>query len=459
MTQARRLVLLLALVILWGAAHAAGPEVRVLVQGRQPVLVGQQLSIDVTVVAPNFFLSAPPFPTLEVPGAVVTMPDERGIHGVDQVGGQTLASIQKTYVFTAQQPGDFTLPPVKIDFSYHGDDGQTKQASLVLPATRITAQLPAGASPAAAGGPVMPTAELAIHQTLDRDATALAAGDALVRTVQIQAPNTPAMLIPPPHFDAPADVRMYAADPVLSDSNGQGGSFAGGQRTERVTYVFERPGRYTLPAVELQWLDPRTQKPASVVAPAVAVQVKAAGAGAGERIAPELPVGAAQAPARKPVPWGMVAACLLVLLVVAVPAGWAYRCWPRWQASRTQARAARAVSDAVMFGRVLDACRAGDAKAAHAALLAWSRMHARSTPQAWAAGLKDAALETQIDALGRTLYRRAEEQAGRPWSGSACAAGLRGGHEQWVLLQSSSSRRGRRWGRALGALNPFPSKT
>jgi len=452
-TGIRRFLLLLALLVLAGGAQAAGPAIRVQVQGQQPVLVGQQVPIDVTVVAPNFFLSAPPFPALEVPGAVVTMPDERGIHGVDQVGGQTLASIQKTYVFTAQQPGDFTLPPVKVEFSYHDDDGQTKQASLTLPATRITAQLPAGASPAAAGSPVMPTAQLSIQQTLDRDAAGLAAGDALVRTVEIRAPDAPAMLIPPPQFEAPSGVRMYAADPVLHDSSGPGGGFAGGQRIERVTYVFEKSGRYTLPAVELQWLDPRTQKPVTVQAPAVTVQVKT-GAGAGDRIAPELPVGASNAPARKPVRWAVVGVWLAGLAVVVLAACLLYRRWPRWQARRAQARAAQSVSDTAMFDQLLAACEAGDARAAHAALLAWSRAHAQASPQAWAAGLKDAALIAQIDALGRQLFRQGNLAAGAAWSGSACASALREGHRQW-LRQAGAKGRGHRWGRGLGPLNPF----
>ena len=123
--------------MLWLLLFAAGivnaataPAVRVDVQATPPVLVGQQVRIGVTVVAPNFFLSAPPFPTLEVPGAIVTMPDDRGVHGVEQDGGQTLATIQKTYVFTAQQPGDFTLPPGKIDFTYHGNDDKEQQGSL-----------------------------------------------------------------------------------------------------------------------------------------------------------------------------------------------------------------------------------------------------------------------------------------------------------------------------------------
>jgi len=448
MTGAARWLALLGAWLLAGAALAAGPAVRVQVQAQQPVLVGQQVQIEVTVAAPNFFLSAPPFPALEVPGAIVTLPDERSIHGVDQEGGQTVATIQRHYVFTAQQPGDFDLPPAKIDFSYQGDDGKPQQASLALPATRVTARLPAGASPAATGAAVMPTTRLAIRQSLDRDAGQLSAGDALVRTVEIEAANTPAMLIPPPHFEAPSQVRLYQADPVLRDSNGEGSSFAGGQRVERVTYVFEKPGRYTLPAVQVQWLDPQTQKPATAQAPALTVQVKAA-AQAGEGIAPELPVGAAPASARKPVNWvrlGLWAAGFMLLLAGA---WWVRSRWPQWRARQAGRQAVLAQSDAVMFDRVLAACRAGDAGGAHTALLAWSRAHARATPQGWAASLDDPAVGAQIELLGRHLYRGGEQGA---WSGGACATALKAGRQQWRARSGGQEHRAR-WGRSLGPLN------
>lgn len=448
-----RFALLLVLMALVGFARAAtGPELRVKVLGKQPALVGQQVSIEVTVVAPNFFLSAPPFPQLDVQGAVITMPDERGIHDVQQQGAQTLASIQKTYVFTAQQAGDFELPAVKMAFSYQGDDGKPHDASLSLPSTRIAVQLPAGASAAAAAGTAMPATRLAIRQTLDRDAKHLAAGDALVRTIEIQAANAPAMLIPPPRFEAPSGVRMYAADPVLRDASGQGGGFAGGQRIERVTYVFERAGHYTLPAVTLKWLDPQTQTPANALAPAVEVQV-GGGAAAGERIAPELPVGAAVAPARTPIRWGLIVLVVAVLGLLMLLALFIHRRLPAWRTRRAQHQAAHSRSDAVMFEAALAACQAGDARAFHRALLEWSQAHAKGTPQAWANALGDAPLAAQLERLGRHLYRAggSDEPA---WSGSECADALRAAHSRWRHGQEGLAPQRIR-GRPLGPLNPF----
>ncbi len=66
--QLAPLVLLIAALLLPLLARAAAaPIVRVEVGAKQPVPVGQQISVDVTILAPNFFMSAPAFPVLQVP--------------------------------------------------------------------------------------------------------------------------------------------------------------------------------------------------------------------------------------------------------------------------------------------------------------------------------------------------------------------------------------------------------
>lgn len=432
-------------------AQDAQPLVRIEVQGKQPVLVGQQVKVDVTVLAPNFFTSPPPFPTLDVPGAIVNMPDEHSALGTEQINGVTYASVQKSYVFTAEQAGDFALPRPRIEFTFGGDDGKSKQGSATFPAARISVIAPAGSS-AGPTAPGVPVAALRIRQSLDRDTTDLKAGDALVRTVDIFAAQTQAMMIPPVHFEAPGNVRVFIADPVLTDETKDRAGFLGGHRIERATYVFERPGRYTLPAIEVHWIDPTTRKPATTQAPAVTVRVGEAARNDGA-IKPEaIGAAAAAAPVRR-VDWIWVTAAFGALAVLTWLLRWARKRMPHWQARRDARRAADAVSDDAMFRKVLDACQRSDAQHLHAALLAWCAAHARTTPRCWAAELQDAALAVQVDTLERRLYRSGEPP-GTPWGGSEGMSILRSAHRQW------QARRATRSGRfvnehGLGPLNPF----
>ena len=395
-------------------------------QARQPVLVGQQVPIDVTVVAPNFFTSAPPFPPLEVTGAIVTLPDERATLGVETVAGETYATVQRRYLFTAQQ------------------------AELSLPSTRLSAQLPAGAAQAGAGT-VLPVARLTIRQSFDRATDSLKTGDAPVRTIDVFAAQTQAMMIPPPHFEVPEGVRVFVADPVLSDGSQAGTGFVGGHRVDRATYVFERAGRYTLPAIEVRWFDPVTRQPGSAQAPALTVKVEA-GANRGESIAPEAAHLGDVGSARRPVDW-VLAGSIAVLALFAGAAVWLVRVrGPRWRARWQAARDARAVSDPVMFRRVLEACARNEARAANAALLAWCARHAKSTPRAWAAQQAVPGLEAQVDGLERHLFG-VSSPARTQWQGAGLAAALQAAHRSW---QHATRRRQRV--HALGPLNPLERK-
>ncbi|ABF11395.1 BatD family protein [Cupriavidus metallidurans] len=277
-------------------AHAAEPApiVRVEVGGngaQRPAVVGQSVQISVTILAPNFFMSAPVFPTLQVAGAVITMPDDRAVNSTETVGGVSYAAITKTYVLTPQSAGDFTLPQPEIPFTYAGGDGKPLSGSVTLPPTVIHAggQVGSGAPGAASGVQAnvgtLPAGPLQITQQFDRPVTGkdahLRAGDAVVRTITIVAPNAPAMMIQPPVLEAPGGVKLFRADPKLSDGVAGAGETPGGRRVERVTYVFESSGTHTLPAVTVKWYDPASGKPSEAVAPAITVEVGRAGAGLG----------------------------------------------------------------------------------------------------------------------------------------------------------------------------------
>jgi len=62
--------------------------VRVNVATRPPLIVGQQIQIDVQVLVPNFFMGSPKFPVLDVRGAVVTLTDD-AVNLNDTIRGQS----------------------------------------------------------------------------------------------------------------------------------------------------------------------------------------------------------------------------------------------------------------------------------------------------------------------------------------------------------------------------------
>ena len=109
-----RVLALTILLVVPTALWAADPIIRAQVVTQQPIVAGQQIQIQVDVLAPNFFLSPPQFPLFDLPNAVVTLSDARAQNMTETVDGETYAGIRRIYLVTPQLAGTFTLPPARI---------------------------------------------------------------------------------------------------------------------------------------------------------------------------------------------------------------------------------------------------------------------------------------------------------------------------------------------------------
>ncbi len=438
----KRLALVALLLAMTVAPTAAQPRVRAELASSGPVLVGQQIRLSVTVLAPNYFLSAPQFPTFDMPGAIVMLLDEPGINSTETIEGVTFAGIRRSYTIMPQRTGEFVLPPARITFSYAAEPGRPGVAATVtLPPQPFTVRLPAGA----AAGATTVVARLTITQTLDGDPRRLKAGEALTRTIEIFAANTQAMMIPPPEFEAPAGVRLYRHDPTVADVTTDRGSFAGGRRVDRVTYVFERPGSVMLPAIDVDWLNTETGRREVATAPAIDVLVAETPAARTEIAPPPPPDIAANHSARGSWLRGLarllaILALALVFFGIVVRFGARLRAW---------ARALQQASEPASFKRLKRACLADDPAKAYRALGAWARRQGVSGVRALCAS--EPALRDETADLERRLFGRPPLGA---WSGRA------------LLRSSTAVRRARRTARRrkgrlprLPELNPWGGAT
>jgi len=197
--RAALLLLLLALpAAVWGADE---PQVRVELEQTGPIYVGQSLRLNVTVLVPNYFLSAPQFPLFDLPGAVVTMPGGGSANLNEKIDGVTYAGIKRTYLIVPQQAGTLVLPPAEISFQYAAVPGQSSPGSVKLPPEKIDVLLPPGAKTAQGGVAVAP---MTIKQQVEGLTKPMHVGDAITRTIEIDADHTQSMMIRPSSFTAPA---------------------------------------------------------------------------------------------------------------------------------------------------------------------------------------------------------------------------------------------------------------
>ena len=97
------------------------------------------------------------------------------------------------------------------------------------------------------------------------------AGGAITRVITRRTDGVPALGMAEFRFAAPDGVRVYADPPDVNDKITRSG--VDGIRTDKATYVFERPGRYTLPALSQPWWDLGASQARSAPLPGTTVVV------------------------------------------------------------------------------------------------------------------------------------------------------------------------------------------
>ncbi len=392
---------------LTGAAEAADPIARAQVETQGNIVAGQQVVFRVDVLVPNFFLSSPKFPQLDLPNAVVILQDDAQ-NLVETIDGTSYAGIRRIYLITPQSAGEYVLPQARVTFSYAAVPGQPPvDGSVDLPPTKFTVLGPPSPGPGQGG---IVAAKVTVTQVLDRDLKGLKVGDAVVRTVTTTADGLQAMMIPPPEPTALDGVRTYEQDPTLTNEAAAGQGTATGRRVDRVTYTFERPGQFVLPPVAVGWYDPATGKHEEAKTPEIVVEI-----GNTPAFKPAIaPPPAAEQQGAPRVGWvryvsEAVAACIALALI-----GWlAARLKTPVSAWREARRTARDQSEATFFKRFENACQSKDGLAAYTALDTWSR-HAGVAPiDAWLEHVGDVSARQEYLCFEQIMFGLAKQEGSR----------------------------------------------
>jgi hypothetical protein len=205
--------------------------------------------------------------------------------------------------------------------------------------------VPPGVDPSS---PVLVADRVAVEQSWSPDAAAaqFKAGDAVLRTIRREAEGVPALGMAEFRFTAPEGVRVYVDPPVVDDRSTRLG--VDGHRTDRVTYVFEQPGTYELPALAQPWLTPGSTDIREQTLPGTKVVVMAATS--------------AQGSIWWPIASGI--ACIALVAMLLVRSG-----LRRWRVAH-----ARWLNSPEFHRRALaQAARKGDPRETYAAALRWRR--------------------------------------------------------------------------------------
>ncbi len=360
-----RLVILAAFIAMSTATSAAElAKVRVGLETKQPVLLGQKIAFHVDLLSATFFAGTPKFDLPHLSGVVLMKVDERPVVSTEQIAGDTYSVQRHQFVLFPQRPGTLTVPSLQVQFSVAAAFGKAPvEQTLTTDAFTLEVSTPPGTEGIAM---LISTTELSVENQwsprLGADNTAkLTVGDALTRQMTVRAADIPGMAFPSIPFPPQTGLGVYPKPPVVEDAM-QRGEFTG-QRVETVTYICEQPGTYTLPALTIPWFDVDDEQLKKVTLPAVTLEVAANPSIRAD--APLLDGSQQRLPTRSP--WGARVVTSIVLAAAALC--WRFR---RLLTARLHVwRDHRSENEAAYFARVKTACQSHDPTMTYNALLRW----------------------------------------------------------------------------------------
>ena len=344
-------------------------RVRARLEPPGPVIVGQPVRLTVDVLVTTWFTGAPAYPELEMPDAIVVLPEERPLNINEDFEGERWFGLSRSYLIYPLKPGEYSTPPAEIVVHYGG--GEKSPARVAISEQRFSATVP----PEAAGlDYFIPTQGLRIEQEIEPEGGELKVGDVVRRTVRVTAEGTFAMLLPPVEFEAAPGLAVYPDPPRIEELGGDRAGFQGGRRTDSAAYVIEEEGEYELPTIRISWwalgegrlresavpaarfrAAPNPAYGAEIEPPAEEAEIEEAPAGPGWR----------QAAGRWAGPLGVIlAAGGLVYLLLR-------RLVPKLRRRIRERREAYRRSEAAAFRELKRACRGGSAEDCLRSLYRW----------------------------------------------------------------------------------------
>ena len=329
-------------------------------------------------------------------------------------GGRTYRVIERRFALFARRPGALTIPGLAFDGV--ADDGAVpdtevgrlfgrgRQVLVRSDPLTVTVREP---PPGAAGTAWLPAESVTLRETWSRDPDSLAAGEAVTRTLVVEAVGLGGEQLPDLDLAPVAGAVTYPDRPQAGTR--VVGRAVRGRHEQRIALVPDRGGPLELPAVRVAWWDTTADAPREAVLPARTLHVAPAGGRPGAGV-PDTAAHAVAAgdPAR---PWQIASAVLAALWLLTVVA-W-HRRRPRDTAAAGRADLRRLRADVRL------ACVSDDPARARDALLGWGLLAFPHAPPptlaALAERLADRTLAAELMRLDRVLYGDVHGA----WSGAA----------------------------------------
>ena len=350
-----RLSILLLMLLELSSALAAGDIVLRSSVQPEKAWVGQRVILQIDVLGSDGWTQITRFDDIEIPGAYLMRTDSQGTRLQETIDGILYSGQRYEFSIYPQAAGTIEIPVTGVEVTTRaaGGDPAASVQQAQAPAVTILSSIPAGAENIRG---LVSTSQLTAEQNWQSLDETLEIGDALERTVNLQAVDVSGMAFSPLEHKDIAGVGSYPAQPAVQDTSARGS--LSGSRTEVVTYVFERSGEVQIPDIKFSWWNLADSKLEQVTLPGRLIHV-VAGAG-GVSAAGTLPL-------KQLTKHYLVPLVILFLLLVYVVYFFRKALLKRWGDRRLASKE----SEQEYFQRIVKSIRAKKSAAALRNIMRW----------------------------------------------------------------------------------------
>ncbi|SET48043.1 BatD family protein [Thalassotalea agarivorans] len=221
------------------------------ISSKPPYMVKEPLILEVTIATNRWFAKGTDVRLPSMPNIVFMPVSGLAVNGTKQVNYETWATQTRYITIFPMRDGNYQLPAFRIFVSVNHDELGVVEGEYQTQSLAFSTELPEGLTENDAYF-VSSNARISIKDDYQADKE-YKIGEAVQKTLTVTATGIPAMMLPEFTVKQVDGISIYQKPAELSDKSNRGDII--GARTEQITYIFERPGNYTIPAQEIVWFN------------------------------------------------------------------------------------------------------------------------------------------------------------------------------------------------------------
>lgn len=234
-------------------------DINVSIEADSSISPKQQILLIVDVGTDTWFTGGTKIGHIEVENAIVLKRNQLAMNYSERKGGKSWARQRWEITVYPTASGQYAIQPFSVELSVSGPNRKKITGKVITKPLSFSVSSPAAFFNEDTHW--FSASAVTINQTWNIEAdTKLHVGDAITRTITVQATDTTAVLLPT-FFTNTGSIaalgREYISPAELTDTQHRGNYQA--QKVESTTIILQHAGEYQLPAQEMLWWNVTTQ--------------------------------------------------------------------------------------------------------------------------------------------------------------------------------------------------------